>query len=60
MGHREMDGTAAGDNDINWNTEDELEVENYRVSSCSGEACQELSQENRDRRNTSRLHRYRA
>ncbi|XP_031405610.1 DNA (cytosine-5)-methyltransferase DRM2 [Punica granatum] len=38
MGNGEMDGSAAGDSDIDWNTEDELEIENYPVSSCSGEA----------------------
>ncbi|KAK4750548.1 hypothetical protein SAY87_004030 [Trapa incisa] len=40
MGHGEMDGSADGDSEdnIDWNTEDELEVENYPVSWCPGEA----------------------
>ncbi|KAM5578864.1 DNA (cytosine-5)-methyltransferase DRM2 [Rosa sericea] len=35
--YREMDGSTPGveDNDIDWNTEDELELENFTLSPCS-------------------------
>ncbi|PRQ50756.1 putative DNA (cytosine-5-)-methyltransferase [Rosa chinensis] len=35
--YREMDGSTSGveDNDIDWNTEDELELDNFTLSPCS-------------------------